>query len=412
LSGWRAWRAKRTAQLIETLIDSVGDEGGHKAKLQLEWEENTMASHFSFASICMAGFLIAGGGSAAAGAEATPDIGITVRRLSPRTAVFNAGPWDNAVVAIATQKGIVVVDSGFSKTIAKAHREAIQAEFKRSDFAFLINTHEHADHMFGDSAYSDIPLIGSEALRAAILKMKADPAIVARFMEWPEKNLGFLRQYLAKNNPKALESQQFAQVERFWKAVEIDNPAGADLILPAITFDHRMTLNLGDVSAGLFSFELFHSMADILISVPEENLVLTEAVFSPGRLPHVISTDSNEERVTAEMLTAEIVNNWIAVLHEVLNHADEKTQFLGCHGRAIMNKAQCAHEAAYLEKLWSEVRRTKAAGKTLEQAQAALGRAESFAEFADLGDVLNAGTPDEVPSIHRRNIESLWKAAP
>jgi len=372
----------------------------------------SFACHLTFASLFVAASLVAGSTYAASGAEATPDIGITVRRLSPRTAVFNAGPWDNATVAIATQKGIVVVDSGFSKTIARLHREAIQAEFKRSDFAYLINSHEHADHMFGDSEYSDIPLVGSEALRAAVLRMKSDPAIVARFMEWPEKSLVFLRQYLLKNNPKAIEGQQFAQVERFWKAVEADNPAAAGLILPAITFDRRMTLNLGDVSVRLFSFDLFHSMADILISVPEENLVLTEAVFAPGLLPYINFPDGAEEGLTAEMLKAEEVNNWFVVLHEVLSQADEKTQFLGCHGRAAMTKAQCAHEAAYLEKLWNEVRRTKAAGKTLEHAKVDLGLAMSFAEFADLGDIRSAGNPDEVPSVHQRNIEVLWKAAP
>ncbi len=372
-----------------------------------------MTNHFSFASLFVAASLIAGSASAATGAEVTPDIGITVRRLSPRTAVFNAGPWDNAMVAIATQKGIVVVDSGFSKTIAKAYREAIQAELKRSDFAFLINTHEHGDHMLGDSAYSDIPLIGSEALRAAILKMKSDPSIVARFMEWPEKNSTWMRQYLLTNNPNALEGPQFAQVERFWKTAEADNPTADGLILPAITFDHRMTLNLGDVSVRLFSFDLFHSMADIIISVPEENLVLTEAVFSPGQIPHIsFASNGNEEGLTAELLKPEIVNNWFAVLHEILSQADEKTQLLGCHGRAVMTKAQCAHEAAYLEKLWNDVRRTKAAGKTLEQAKADLRLAGSFAEYADLGDIRSAGNPDEVPSVHQRNIEVLWKAAP
>jgi glyoxylase-like metal-dependent hydrolase (beta-lactamase superfamily II) len=361
--------------------------------------------------MCAAAFLAACGVAAAAGAEATPDIGITVRRLSPRTAVFNAGSWDNAVVAIATQKGIVVVDSGFSKTIARAHREAIQAEFKRSGFAFLINSHEHADHMFGDSAYSDIPLVGSEGLRAAILRMKSDPSIVARFMEWPEKYLAGLRQYRLKTNPQGIEEEKLAQIERFWTAVEADNPAGADLILPAITFDHRMTLNLGDVSVRLFSFELFHSMADIVISVPEENLVLSETVFSPGRLPLLNALNGPEEALPADMLTAGIVNNWFVVLDEVLSQADGKTQFLGCHGRAVMNKAQCAHEAAYLEKLWNEVRRTKAAGRTLEQAKADLRLAEGFPEFADLADAWTPAAPAET-GIHQRNIEVLWKAAP
>jgi hypothetical protein len=122
--------------------------------------------------------------------------------------------------------------------------------------------------------------------------------------------------------------------------------------------------------------------------------------------------DGTEEGLTAEMLTAEKVNNWFLVLHEVLSQADENTQFLGCHGRSAMTKSQCAHEAAYLEKHWNEVRRTKAAGKTLEQAKADLRLALSFAEFADLGDVMSAGNPDEVPSIHQKNIEVLWKAAP
>ena len=54
--------------------------------------------------------------------------------------VVNAGPWNNSYGAFATQKGIVVIDSGLSKTVAQAVRAAIQAEFKRSDFAFLINS--------------------------------------------------------------------------------------------------------------------------------------------------------------------------------------------------------------------------------------------------------------------------------
>ena len=70
--------------------------------------------------------------SAQTRSQAPSDLGITVRRLSPRAAVVNAGPWNNSYLAIATQKGIVVVDSGFSKTIAQAVREAITAEFKRA----------------------------------------------------------------------------------------------------------------------------------------------------------------------------------------------------------------------------------------------------------------------------------------
>jgi glyoxylase-like metal-dependent hydrolase (beta-lactamase superfamily II) len=94
--------------------------------------------------------------------------------------VASVGPWNNSYLAIATRKGIVVIDSGFSKTIAQAVREAITAEFKRSDFAYLIVSHEHSDHVFGNSAYSDIPIVGRDLVRAAILRMRADPAMALR----------------------------------------------------------------------------------------------------------------------------------------------------------------------------------------------------------------------------------------
>ena len=65
--------------------------------------------------------------SAPAGTPPAPDLGIKVRRLSPRAAVFYVGPWDNSYLALSTQKGIVVIDSGFSKTVAQEVRAASQA---------------------------------------------------------------------------------------------------------------------------------------------------------------------------------------------------------------------------------------------------------------------------------------------
>jgi glyoxylase-like metal-dependent hydrolase (beta-lactamase superfamily II) len=344
--------------------------------------------------------------SAPAETQLAPDLGITVRRLSPRAAVFNVGPWDNSYLALSTQKGIVVIDSGFSKTVAQEVRAAIQAEFKRNDFAFLINSHEHSDHTFGNSAYSDIPIVGSDLLRADMLRMKSDPTFIAPRLAIPEQSLAQIQQDL-KKNPKLLEDPEVAKAERFWKTVKADYTTGVDYVPPTITFDRRMTLYLGDVSVQLFSYGHWHSTADTIISIPEESIVRLGALFSSGRLSPGHLPLVNSPYGPKEALTAAIVNNWIAVLHEVLDQTNEKTQFVSCHGWSVMNKAQVAHQAAYLEKLWNEVRRTKAAGKTLEQTKAAVPRAERFSEFADL-----VNTADEVPDIHEHNIEALWNAAP
>jgi glyoxylase-like metal-dependent hydrolase (beta-lactamase superfamily II) len=339
-----------------------------------------------------------------AGTQSAPDLGIKVRRLSPRAAVFNVGPWDNAYLALSTQKGIVVIDSGFSKTIAQEVRKAIETEFKRSDFVYLINSHEHSDHAFGNSAYSDIPIVGSDLLRAAILGMKSDPAIIADRLAIPEQSLARIQQDLLKN-PKLLEDPEISQSERFWKTVQADYAAGVDYLPPTITFDRRMTLYLGDVSVQLFSYGHWHSKADTIISVPEEGLVRLGAIFSNGHLSAGYLPVVNSPYGPKEPLTASIVNNWIAVLNEVLGLSNEKTRFVSCHGWTVMNKAEISPQVAYLEKLWNEVRRAKAAGKTLEQTKAALPRAERFSETADL-----VGTADGVPNIHEHNIEAFWNA--
>lgn len=355
----------------------------------------------------MAALFIAGGALAVAGAPPAPDLGIKVRRLSPRAAVFNVGPWDNSYLALATQKGIVVVDSGFSKTVAREVRAAIQAEFKRSDFAFLINSHEHSDHTFGNSAYSDIPIVGSDLLRAVMLRMKSDPTFIAPRLAIPEQSLASIQQDRLKKDSKLPLDPEDAKAERFWKTVQADYAGGVDYVPPTITFDRRMTLYLGDVSVSLFSYGHWHSTADTIISIPEEGIVRLGALFSNGRLSAGLLPVVNSPYGPKETLTPAIVNNWIAVLHEVLDQTNEKTQFVSCHGWSVMSKAQVAQQVAYLEKLWNKVRRAKAAGKTLAQTKAALPRAERFSESAGLGN-----TADEIPNIHEHNVEALWNAAP
>ncbi|HUX08967.1 MAG TPA: hypothetical protein VMX35_16835, partial [Acidobacteriota bacterium] len=71
------------------------------------------------------------------------DLKIDIRRLSDRVIVLTAEGFGNSTVAIASERGIVVIDTNVSPPIAKALREAISREFERSDFVYTINTHDH-----------------------------------------------------------------------------------------------------------------------------------------------------------------------------------------------------------------------------------------------------------------------------
>ncbi len=326
-------------------------------------------------------------------------IDITVKRLSPRIGLFYGGPWDNAVVALATEKGLVVVDAPFSKTISREFRTAIQTEFKRNDFAFLINTHEHVCHVGGNEAYADLSIIGHETLRKEMIKSKADPKRASGVREVGEREIARARDYLRKNNPKLLEDPGFVKYEKSWGIIQADYREDPAVVPPSVTFGHDMTLSLGDVTVKMEYYGYAHGIADIVVSIPEENLVLTAGILYPDKVP---VTDK-----VAEDATPAIVDNWFVVMRGLLKRADDSTKFIASHGRAVMDRHTVGNLVAYLEGLWNGLRNARVSGKTLEQAETAMPL-KDFPQVASLSNVLLPGTEWEVLDIHRQNVRHFW----
>lgn len=329
-----------------------------------------------------------------------PAFDITVKRLSPRVAVFYGDPWDNAIVAIAGQKGIVVVDAPFSKTISKGFRDAIQAEFKRNDFAYLVNTHDHVCHIGGNEAYADLPIVGHESLIPEMLRLKNDPKRSADMLGIADRGLSLTREYLEKNAPEKLKSHEFANFENSWHIIQADYRAAPPLVPPTITFDREMTLHLGDVNVRLTYYGHAHGIADTIVSIPEENLVLTAGIFDIDSVPVT-------GKVTPQATPAEL-DNWFVVMRRLLDESNESTQFVPSHGRTMMKKSQVQQSVAYLQELWSKVRQAKTSGKTLAETAAET----PLKNFSDMGKVSNEylrGTEWEILDIHRQNIEHMWK---
>lgn len=328
------------------------------------------------------------------------ELGLEVVRLSPRVVVVYGDPWDNGIVAISTKKGIVVVDAPFSKTIGAAFREAIRAELKRSDFAFLVNTHEHVCHIGGNAAFADVPIVGHASLRDEVLSMTADPGRVPKLCEMADRQVARVRDYFTKRDPKKLESADWAVFERSWKTIQADARANPALVPPTITFEKEMTLHLDDVSVRLDFYGHAHGIADTIVRIPEENLVLTAGVFYPTKVPTV--------DVVAEKATPAGIDNWFVVMRDVLGEANGETRFLPSHGRAVMKKGQYEDYVSYLEGVWNGVKRARSIGRSLEQTKAELPLS-SFPAVAKLPNEDLRGTEWENLDIHGHNIERLWK---
>lgn len=183
----------------------------------------------------------------------------------------------NNIVAINSKKGIVVVDTHITPSFASLIRKKIEEEFQRQDFAYVINTHGHADHTLGNQEFSDTVIIGHEAC-AADMKMNETGAkrIIARC----KRILKQLNTRLEKAEPgsdEAITTQRNISIYNLiLKGLESD----LKLTLPTMTFSDKLYLDLGDLTLNLYHFGYSHSKGDILILCPEEGILMTGDLFT------------------------------------------------------------------------------------------------------------------------------------
>ncbi|MFA9454860.1 MAG: MBL fold metallo-hydrolase, partial [Candidatus Aminicenantaceae bacterium] len=103
-------------------------------------------------------------------AQGGEDLPLHQKKLSERVLVVWAGDAMQMIktVALATRRGLVVIETSLIRAYDKRIRAAIEKEFGRNDFKYLINTHYHHDHTAGNQIYADATVIGHKNLPAGM----------------------------------------------------------------------------------------------------------------------------------------------------------------------------------------------------------------------------------------------------
>jgi glyoxylase-like metal-dependent hydrolase (beta-lactamase superfamily II) len=213
---------------------------------------------------------------------------ISVKRLSPRILVlsFPDDPMQNNIVALKSEKGIIVIDTHFSPSTAAEIRKKIAEEFREENFAYVINTHSHGDHTYGNQVFSDAVIIGHEECIPEMLEQKKTlPQTTARL----QMMLKHMKAGLEKMEKTSEEAQALERQIKYYELALSGLESGFELTPPEISFSDRMSLDLGDIHLDLYYFGLCHSKSDILIYCPEEGLLMTGDLFSMG---HDLYVDS------------------------------------------------------------------------------------------------------------------------
>ncbi len=195
-------------------------------------------------------------------------ISIDVQRHSDRLLTLNVQGEVN-IVALNSEKGIIVIDTTVSPVLARLVRERIEEEFSRKEFAFVINSHFHGDHTYGNQVFSDVSIIGHESCYEDMKNREQNRKdSLPRYKAAVEQ----LKAGLEKMENDSAGAKELSRRVAYYEAMTAGLGEGFVLTPPTQTFSDSMSLDLGDITLELIFFGTSHSNSDILIHCPEEGL--------------------------------------------------------------------------------------------------------------------------------------------
>jgi quinoprotein relay system zinc metallohydrolase 2 len=290
-------------------------------------------------------------GAAAAGAAAPEPL--SVQEVAPGVFVHqgryelftprNEGDVSNAGFIVG-RDGVAVIDTGGSPRIGASLLAAIRARTPLP-IKYVINTHMHPDHVFGNVAF------------------KAENPTFVGHHKLPRALAARAQRYLAINK-ELLGDEAFA---------------GERIIAPTLLVDDKLELDLGDRTLQLEAHKTAHTDNDLtVLDEKTGTLFLGDLLF----VEHVPALDGS-------------IRGWLALLDQLKQRTDIARVVPG-HGPASVSwPAAMAAEQRYLGRIADDVRALIKQGKTIQDAMATAGLSEKDAWLL-------------FPEYHARNVSAAF----
>jgi glyoxylase-like metal-dependent hydrolase (beta-lactamase superfamily II) len=198
-------------------------------------------------------------------------------RVTDNVYVFTSEAYAQVTAsAIVTSEGTVVIDTLPFPRETREMLDFLRGESKRG-IRYIVNTHHHADHVYGNYLFEDADIIASDKCREVIRKSG-------------EKNLADAK----AQTPELLEVR---------------------LRLPNITFPEKMTIHLGDRVMRLMPL-MGHTPDGIGVYLEGDKILFSGDAVMP--LPYIFWGDRVQLQETLRMLKEMNLENIVQGHGEVL----------------------------------------------------------------------------------------------
>ena len=251
------------------------------------------------------------GAASGAGEIEEKNIPIQVTEVAPGL-FFHYHHQESNNAFLVTPEGVLVIDT---RQHPKRAEELVATIRKYTDrpIRWVINTHAHGDHYFGNSVFKrEGATIIAHRDTAGMMK--------AQFDREMKRRMGYFKQ------------RQY-------------DPGEVKLVLPDVTFDSKMTISLGGRTAEIFYIGPGQNPGDTFIYFPQERVLYAGGPFSKNSWPNPSFTPS--------------MQGGIGVLNKIA--AMDVDRYLGGHGD-IGTKEDVLAEARMLTDFDAGVRAAVAKG--------------------------------------------------
>lgn len=210
-----------------------------------------------------------------------------IEKFGEKVLTISSFTDNSRILAISTQKGLVVVNTTWSPDSAEHMKSIIEKEFGRNDYAYVINTDEGDARVYGNAAFKGVPIIAhaQTLYRLVSAKDSLRDQQATRAIEFEQ------RVTRTENQLKQVEHDSAqAKFMRNWidfcRVVARDMKKDFEFLFPNITFTDSLTLDMGDMTIHLSSFGLSEHSGHIAVVIPEEGVVyLGDLIHAIHKLP-------------------------------------------------------------------------------------------------------------------------------
>jgi glyoxylase-like metal-dependent hydrolase (beta-lactamase superfamily II) len=330
-------------------------------------------------------------------AESIEGLALHVQKIEPGAVRVWVGDHvsSTAVSAIATKKGIVVIDSTNIPKLDEAFRKVIARELGRSDFKYLINTHGHGDHTAGNGVYADCQIIAQETVKAMMEESFKD---IPRRIEWNKDSLKNQKEQLASGKIKEEEKATAGEQLIIGTLTGEYLNSSPKPTFPTKSFRDKFVLDCGDVTFELFQSGGTHTQSDIFILVPQKGILFTGDMMADKWLtetPGCLATFAIRSGEAGDYPV--LVKNWQALI----DRKDEIKHYITGHWNGELSFAGFQARFAYLKTLLADVEAMAKSGGDFNQFLAGYALKDKFPQLV--------GSPGMTNQGHQMSIQHLYQ---